>query len=125
MYHLDKDLKQQNKKSSEKVYSLETCTFIMYMDNLALSDYTNKNKYIGVEHNSTNRYMVRPRINGVRYHIGTFENPYIAAAAYNNFINFMYGDNRIMLNDIEPVSPEEVMKYNLAPRQLYHLVPKE
>lgn len=111
LYHLDKDYKQRNSATVNKVYSLETCCFLHRCDNIALSDINNK--YIGLEYLPNGKIRVRPVINGIKHYVGTFEDPIIAANAYNNFIKSNFGNDRIVLNDVPYMPSNEVIKYNL------------
>lgn len=111
MYHLDKDYKQQNKNPCDKIYSLSTCCFLLKSDNVALSD--NNNKYIGLEYLPSGKVRVRPRINGIRYNVGTFDNYIAAANAYNNFMKYNFNNAKIILNNVSYMPPNEVIKYNL------------
>lgn len=123
-YQLDKDYKQQNVPTNEKIYSLETCMFIPAHLNISLSNSTNSNKYVGVESNGGSTYRVRPRINGRRELIGVFESPEVEAAAYDNFMRYMYGDAYVhmKINNVPYISPEDVMKQNLHPRKMYDII---
>ena len=112
-YHLDKDYKQRE-LSLNKIYSLETCKFILNHDNILLSD-IDDNHYIGLEPISNNKFRVRPRINNIRYNIGTFYNKIAAANAYNNFILYHF-NNAILINKVQYMNPSEVMQYNLNPK---------
>ncbi len=110
MYHLDKDLKQQNVEICNRIYSLNTCCFIYSHDNISLSN--DNNKYIGCELLPSGKYRARARINGIRYELGTFEDVEVAANAYNNFMRAVLSNCKV-LNDVPYMSPEDVIKHNL------------
>ena len=119
MYKLDKDFKQQNMPECQKVYSPETCCFLSNQDNIALSDQSTH--FMGLEQLSSGKFRVRAIVNSNKYNIGLFNDPIIAANAYNNFIT-LYCPYRTILNNVPKMAPDEVMKYNLSPRQLYRLI---
>lgn len=119
-YHLDKDYKQQNIPQYRKIYSLHTCCFLLSNDNISLSD-VNNYKYTGLEPMPGNKVRVRPRINNIRYNVGVFDNPEAAANAYNNFMIYHF-KNKKMLNNVQYMSPAEVMKYNLKPKEMCKII---
>lgn len=116
MYHLDKDYKQEGVPTNMKIYSLETCCFLNRSDNIALSDHNDK--FIGLEPIPSGNVRVRPRINNVRYPIGLFEDKLAAANAYNNFMNYHFGNDKKILNKVPYMNPSEVIKYNLKPKTM-------
>lgn len=117
LYHLDKDLKQQGVPQHKKVYSLETCCFLLKYDNIARSNIKN-NTFIGLEPMPSGNVRVRPRIENVRYHVGVFENREAAANAYNNFMNYHFGTQFKNINQVPYIPPEEVIKYNKKPKTM-------
>lgn len=118
LYHLDKDTLQQGVPDHMKVYSLETCMFILATDNINEMNrrYHNNfsNTYYGV-HNDGIRAEFCAHINdsGRGLHLGTFTNE-VAAAVYRDW----YGraNNLPFIPNYEypemyPMSIRETLKY--------------
>ena len=135
LYQLDKDLKQQNIPSCDKIYSLETCCFITFYDNARLVNKPNqKSIYTGVYPIENNKYEVAIGSSGtVEYkHLGTYMNEEAAANIYNAYAfdyNIKNNMAKFKINDAPYMSPLEI-KQSASKRckfpgvPLYHLVNK-
>ena len=142
MYQLDKDLLQMHLPKSQKVYSKDTCKFVLKMDNFKYRCeeilVRNGRKYYGISSTIHNTYKAHVQVNGIKTYIGTFDD-LIAAANARDWWAKYYGSN-ILNSDLglPYMPPEEWVKhrrlrigkehkqmYTLKPRQLYHLIDKE
>ena len=111
MYQLDKDILQSNKLKNEKIYSPETCMFVLKNDNInqMILDNVGKSNYVGVYTNDHSTYSSYICVLGKRYYLGSYTNIEAAANAYNWFI-IQNGIQR-PLNNVQPMSIEEMNSY--------------
>ena len=118
LYELDKDYKQLSIPKCNRIYSLQTCTFLYYKDNYNIKIIDNKdkcnNKYYGVEYTKSNNYYARIKINGIRHNIGTYTNPIAAANAYNYWQIYYHEYELVpLLNDVQYMTKEEFESFNV------------
>ena len=113
---LDKDLLQKNIDTCNKVYSKNTCVWILksvnnYMQILNKNATTNvSSKYVGVCHMpKSGNWQVSININKKMSHIGTFSNEIAAANAYNYYAK--KNNENCIQNDCPFMKIEEWMKY--------------
>ena len=129
LYDLDKDYKQMHLPKELRVYSKGTCMFLFYKDNLNLStiDYHAYHpemiKYYGLQQNKAGNYAVFRNDNQHRFYIGTFNNIIAAANAHNYWELRIHNYELVpLLNNVPYMGPEEFIKYNVAVKQMYHLI---
>ena len=101
--------------------------FLHHIDNINLKTIENKQysliPYFGIEISSSGNYHVRIKNNGIRYDIGTFSDIIAAANAYNYWsIKFHNFELVPLLNDVPYMPPDEFIKFNVNPKQLYSLI---
>lgn len=111
-FALDKDAKQRDVNSCNKVYSKDTCTIIRKNDNSMLTSITRKSVgtssgYYGVYRLSDSRFQSSINVDGIKYFLGTYSNEIAAASVYNFVAAKCYK---------EPVlnNPNEMMHINTA-----------
>lgn len=122
IYHLDKDLKQQNIPTEYKIYSLNTCCFINRSDNSVLARKSD-NKYLGVRKIGINSYNSYLSVFGKYYNLGNYPSEELAAAAYNNAALF-YNKNRTILNDVPYVCPEKLIQRSTKIKEICKIIDK-
>ena len=127
MYHIDKDYKQQNLPLCDRVYSLETCCFLPAADNVCVARFEHKtessnSQYLGVRKISDNGYNAFMSINGVYKNLGLFAKEELAACAYNNAANFYYGGTRQILNNVNAIDPNILIKYDKKPKEMCKII---
>ena len=126
IYQLDKDYFQLNKPKSERVYSLGTCIFLYFKDNINLKSLEMKlnnkcvSKYFGVSKEGKNSYSTHLIINNHTIYLGTFDDEIVAANVYNYFYEKFHNYEIIpLLNSNIPIIPiEEFIKHNTRPKEL-------
>lgn len=141
-YALDKDGLQLYLPRSQKIYSKDTCRFVLKEVNTKFRCQEelvrNNRTYYGVEHTIYNTYKVYVQVNGIRMYIGTFDNEIAAANARDWWAKF-YGSlilnadlglpymppEEWVLHRTLPNNKQHIQMYTLKPRQLYHLIDKE
>lgn len=123
-YQLDKDMLQQGIPTDQKVYSPTTCMWIPAYDNIIQSHIDSKDKrkskYYGVQpSNGGNNYVARIKINNKTETIGTYTNESMAARSYDYSA---IGCDRPVLNNLPPMSPQEIAKYLARLRNMCSIV---
>ena len=119
MYELDKDYLQITVPKHKRVYSPETCIFLLKQDNINLKaiEYKNEynsNAYFGVQANSAGNYNVGIWVNGEHKYIGTFSNIKAAANAFNYAFELYHEYELVPLfNEVEFMTLEETNSYKL------------
>ena len=125
LYELDKDFKQIDKPTEQKVYSPETCMFIHYLDNENIMNYKkkltftspNSSKYFGIFITPKGQYEVRIYVRGTQEHFGVYSDEIAAANAYNYYYEFV---NRTLckkydifplFNNVPQMSYDEFNRY--------------
>lgn len=126
MYHLDKDKLQMNVPKEQRVYSLETCCFISYLENKQLQNLSMKDTYdspyLGVRKARKN-FTVGFTYNNTIYRLGSYSNEIAAANRYIHFTN-MLGLYYVQ-QDVPYMTPQEVASYKLHKDQMYSLVKRQ
>ena len=124
-YEFDKDSLQEGVPTSQKVYSPETCQFILTEYNSKLSAVTKHNnvttsEYYGLYATPYGTYQCTITIDGKKYFLGTYRNE-IAAANVYNFVSSRCALNAL-LNNVPNMDIHECMKY-LTGRKTPHFPP--
>lgn len=120
-YQLDKDYKQINLPKSARIYSLDTCMFLYYVDNTNLSimdsHKTNNDKFKCNYYNvffdkQKNEYKVNMNVDCKTMYLGAFTNE-IAAANVANYWQYKFHTYELipLINDVPYMSPQECMLY--------------
>lgn len=117
-YELDKDYLQQNIPKPQRIYSKQTCVFLLDIDNNNLHALENNmlnqdsmsSKYIGISRcrDKTMNYEAIIRLNGKKFRIGTFINEIAAANAYNYYFDKFVKYELVRLHNDVPYMPPEI-----------------
>lgn len=132
IYQLDKDYLQLHKPKNERIYSLETCMFLHYLDNnnLRSIEFKNNNStesnYYGIHIDKNGKYGVQIKIEGNTLWYGTFNNEIIAASVFNYHQERFHRYELVpLLNDVPYIPPNEFIKYNTNPKTMCTIVNNE
>lgn len=119
VFTLDKDLKQQGIPDNEKVYSLNTCTWMTKEENAALEMVNSnvKNPYHCVhEDRGKFRVRVRHRYSREPLDLGFYDN-LIAAVNVANYGNYHFGDLNYINHNIEFMDLKECVNHRLGSKR--------
>ena len=127
-YHLDKDYLQMNIPKRNRIYSKETCIFLLDSDNINLMLIENKHngrdssKYYGVS-KVKNLYRANIYVNKNHIHIGSFTNEIAAANAYNYWREYYHNYELVnLINDVPYMPIEEWSKYNVSNKLMCKII---
>ena len=125
IYRLDKDYLQLNINKDLRVYSLETCMFLHFKDNINLKaiEFRNNNKmnspYYGVSRESKSTYSAHLIINNRNIYLGTFTDEIVAANVYNYWYEYYHQYELVpLLNNVPYIPNSEFIKYNTRPKNM-------
>lgn len=128
MYHLDKDYLQLGMLKNEKIYSLNTCVFLHYKDNINLMIIENQRisqvtQYFGVRLVSENAFVAYMIVNNNYIHLGTYDDEIVAANVYNYWYEYYHNYELIpLLNDVPKIPIKEWISHNRNPKTMCEII---
>lgn len=120
LYSLDKDYKQMYSSKKRKIYSLETCCFIPNSENSRIARFEQYNKYIGVSQEKSG-FKSSIFIGSHRINLGIYNSEDLAAAAYNNALNYYY-KNSFIKNNVPNINPNELINLNMIKKEMCKII---
>ena len=128
IYQLDKDYLQLNIPKEQRIYSINTCIFLYYKDNINLKglEFRKNNNtvsnYYGVHQKSKSTYGVQLIINNKSIYLGTYNDEIVAANVYNYWYEKYHQYELVPLfNDVPFIPATEFIKYNTRPKVMCNI----